>query len=189
MNSLVIAGHSFGATLALQALGDFSIPAKAGLVFDPGKFRGPLNSDFNQSVLISDSEAWSAEPSEFYGQQHFDVVKGIAQSALNRTGSSWFMTLLGTAHASITDAPLLVGSLLSFFDPTSINISLANPETNIQQYVTVSTEFFEFLRDGIKIKILASNVTALDFVAINMNTSNAQGVFDGWEIHVAPSEG
>ena len=188
--TLVMGGHSFGATLALQALGDSSIPAKAGLTFDPGKSSGPLNSNFNQSVLIPDSEAWSGEPAEFYGQQHFDVVKGIAQSALNRTGSSWFMTLLGTAHTSITDAPLLVGSsLLGFFDPTSVNVSLGNPATNIQQYVAVSTEFFEFLRNGTRSGILASGVTAPEFVAINLNDSNAQGLFDGWEIHVAPSGG
>jgi platelet-activating factor acetylhydrolase len=114
-------------------------------------------------------------------------VKGIAQSALNRTGSSWFMTLLGTAHTSITDAPLLVGSsLLGFFDPTSVNISLGNPATNIQQYIRVSTEFFEFLRNGTRSGILASGVTAPEFMAINLNDSSAQGLFDGWEIHVAP---
>ena len=188
--SLVMGGHSFGATLALQALSDSSIPAKAGLAFDPGKSSGPLNSNFSQSVLIPDSEAWSSEPALFYGQQHFDVVKEIAQSALNRTGSSWFMTLLGTAHSSITDAPLLVGSsLLGFFDPTSVNISLGSPATNIQQYVTVSMEFFGFLRNGTRSGILASNVTAPEFVAISLNATNAQGSFDGWEIHVAPVEG
>jgi platelet-activating factor acetylhydrolase len=187
-STLVMGGHSFGATLALQALSDSSIPAKGGLTFDPGKSSGPLNSNFSQPVLIPDSESWSAEPAEFYGQQHFDVVKGIAQSALNRTGSSWFMTLLGTAHTSITDAPLLVGSsLLGFFDPTSVNISLGNPATNIQQYVRVSTEFFEFLRNGTRGGILASGVTAPEFMAINLNDSSAQGLFDGWEIHVAPS--
>lgn len=188
--TLVMGGHSFGATLALQTLSDSLIPAKAGLTFDPGKSSGPLNSNFSQPVLIPDSEAWSAEPAEFYGQQHFDVVKGIAHSALNRTGSSWFMTLLGTAHTSITDAPLLVGSsLLGFFDPTSVNISLGTPATNIQQYVTVSTEFFEFLRNGTRSGILASGVTAPEFIPINLNESNAQGLFDGWEIHVAPSRG
>jgi platelet-activating factor acetylhydrolase len=188
--SLVIGGHSFGATLALQVLGDSLIPAKGGLTFDPGKASGPLNRNFNQSVLIPDSESWTAEPAEFYGKQHFDVVKGIAQSALNRTGSSWFMTLLGTAHTSITDAPQLVGSsLLGFFDPTSVNISLGNPGTNIQQYVTVSLDFFDFLRNGTRSGILASGVTAPEFVAVNLNASNAPELFHGWEIHVAPSEG
>ena len=189
-SSLVMGGHSFGATLALQALSDSSIPAKAALAFDPGKSSGPLNSNFTQSVLIPDSESWSSEPSLFYGQQHFDVVKGIAQSALNRTGASWFMTLLGTAHTSITDAPLLVGSsLLTFFDPTSVNITLGSPATNIQQYVTVSLEFFEFLRNGTKSGVLVSGVTAPEFVPINLNASNAQGLFDGWEVHVAPAAG
>ncbi|PMD44488.1 hypothetical protein L207DRAFT_579428 [Hyaloscypha variabilis F] len=188
--NLVMGGHSFGATLALQALSDSSISARAGLAFDPGKSSGPLNSNFSQSVLIPDSESWSSQPSEFYGQQHFEVVKEIAESALNRTGASWFMTLLGTAHTSITDAPLLVSpSLLGFFDPTSVNVSLGDPSTNIQQYVTVSTEFFEFLHNGTRSGILTSGVTAPEFVAINLNDSNAQGFFDGWEIHVAPSNG
>jgi platelet-activating factor acetylhydrolase len=55
--TLVMGGHSFGATLALQALSDSSIPAKAGLTFDPGKSSGPLNSNFSQPVLIPNSEA------------------------------------------------------------------------------------------------------------------------------------
>lgn len=189
-NILVMGGHSFGATLALQILSDSSIPTKAGLTFDLGKASGPLNSHLNKSILIPDSEAWSSEPTEFYGRQHFDVVKGIAQSTLNSTRYSWFMTLLGTAHTSITDAPLLVGSsLLGFFDTTSLNVSLSDPKTNIKQYVTVSTEFFEFLRSGTRSGILSSGVTAPEFKAINLNDSNAQGLFDGWEIHVAPSEG
>jgi platelet-activating factor acetylhydrolase len=185
--TLVMGGHSFGATLALQTLSDSLIPAKAGLAFDPGKSSGPLNSDFNQAVLIPDSESWSAEPSEFYGKQHFDVVKEVAQSALDRTGSSWFMTLLGTAHTSITDAPLLVASsLLGFFDPTSVNVTLGNPKTNIWQYVTASIEFFEFLGNGTISGILASGATTPEFEAIKLSDSNAQGLFDGWEIHVAP---
>lgn len=188
--TLVMGGHSFGATLALQALSDSSIPAKAGLAFDPGKSSGPLNSNFSQSVLIPDSQSWSSEPSEFYGQQHFDVVEGIAQAALRKTGFAWFMTLLGTAHTSITDAPLLVGSsLLGFFDPTSVNISLGDPTTNIQQYVNVSMEFFDFLLNGTRSGVLASGVTAPEYVALNLNDTNAKGLFDGWEIHVAPSAG
>ena len=186
--TLIMGGHSFGATLALQVLGDSTIPVKAGLLFDPGKSSGPLNSDLNQPVLISDSEAWSAQSADFYGRQHFDVVKGIAQSALNKTSFSWFMTLLGTSHTSITDAPLLVGPLLSFFDPTSSNVSLGKPHTNIQQYFKVSVEFIEFLRNKTRSNILASKVTAPNFLPINLNASNAEGVFDGWEIHVAPSD-
>lgn len=188
-NSLVMGGHSFGATLALQALSDSSIPSKGGLTFDPGKSSGPLNSDFNQAVLIPDSEVWSAEPAEFYGQQHFEVVKEIAQSALNKTGASWFMTQLGTAHTSITDAPLLVGSLLGFFDPTSLNVTLGNPETAIKNYVTVSIELFQFLINGTRSGILASGVTAPEFIPLNLNATSAQGLFDGFEIHVTPSGG
>ena len=117
-------------------------------------------------------------------------MKGIAQSALNRTGSSWFMTLLGTGHTSITDAPLLVGpSLLSFFDPSSANITLNDPKVNIQQYVNVSLELFESLRNGTRSGVLASGVTTPEFVPIKLNATNAQGLYDGWEIHVAPSPG
>lgn len=184
---LVMGGHSFGATLALQVLSDTLVPANAALTFDPGKSSGPLNSNFNQSVLIPDSEAWSAEPSEFYGQEHFEVVKSIAQSSLNKTGAGWFMTLLGTAHTSITDAPLLVGSLLGFFDSASSNVTLGSPEPNIQQYVNVSAEFFEFLVNGSRNGVLASGITTPEFEIINLNATNVAGLFDGWEVHVAPS--
>lgn len=51
----------------------------------------------------------------------------------------------------------------------------------------MSTEFFELMRNGTRSRILASGVTAPEFIAINLNDSNAQGLFDGWEIHVAPS--
>jgi len=180
-------GHSFGATLALQVLSDPLVPANGGLTFDPGKSSGPLNSDFNQSVLIPDSEVWSAEPSEFYGQQHFEVVKSIAQSSLNKRGAGWFMTLLGTAHISITDAPLLVGSLLSLFDPTRSNVTLDNPEANIHQYVNVSADFFQFLVNGSRSGVLVSGITTPEFEIINLNATNAEGLFGGWEIHVAPS--
>jgi len=187
LKHLVVGGHSYGAVLALQVLSDSLVPANAGLTFDPGKSSGPLNSNFNQSVVIPDSEAWSAEPSEFYGQQHFEVVKSIAQSSLNKTGAGWFMTLLGTAHTSITDAPLLVGSLLAFFDPTSLNVTLGRPEANIQQYVNISAEFFVFLVNGSRSGVLASDVTTPEFEIINLNATNVAGLFDGWEVHVAPS--
>ncbi len=182
-----MSGHSFGATLALQVLSDPLVPAYAGLTFDPGKSSGPLNSNFNQTVVIPDSEVWSAEPSEFYGQQHFEVVKSIAQSSLNKTGAGWFMTLLGTAHTSITDAPLLVGSLLGFFDSTSSNVTLGNPDAIIQQYVNVSADLFEFLVNGSRSGVLASDVTTPEFQIINLNATNVEGLFDGWEVHVAPS--
>lgn len=187
LNHLVMSGHSFGATLALQVLSDPLVPAYAGLTFDPGKSSGPLNSNFNQTVVIPDSEVWSAEPSEFYGQQHFEVVKSIAQSSLNKTGAGWFMTLLGTAHTSITDAPLLVGSLLGFFDSTSSNVTLGNPDAIIQQYVNVSADLFEFLVNGSRSGVLASDVTTPEFQIINLNATNVEGLFDGWEVHVAPS--
>jgi len=187
LKHLVMGGHSFGATLALQVLSDPSVPANGGLTFDPGKSSGPLNSDFNQSVVIPDSEAWSAEPSEFYGKQHFEVVKSIAQSSLNKTGAGWFMTLLGTSHTSISDAPLLIGSLLSLFDPTSSNVTLGNAEANIQQYVNVSADFFEFLVNGSNSGVLASGITTPEFEIINPNATNVAGIFDGWEVHVAPS--
>jgi platelet-activating factor acetylhydrolase len=189
-SNLVMGGHSFGATMVLQLLGDSAILAKAGLAFDPGKDSGPLNSDFTQPVLIPDSEEWSIQPKEFYGKQHFDVVKGIAQSALNRTGASWFMTQLGTAHISISDAPALVSStLLNFFDSGSSNITLGNSVDVLKQYVDVSLAFFDFLRNGTRSGVLSSGVTTPIFEVINPNATGVPGLFDGWEIHVAPAEG
>ncbi|PMD15776.1 hypothetical protein NA56DRAFT_709426 [Hyaloscypha hepaticicola] len=80
-------------------------------------------------------------------------------------------------------------SVILWTVPVRSYISLGTPATNIQQYVTVSTEFFEFLRNGTRSGILVSGVTAPEFIPINLNESNAQGLFDGWEIHVAPSRG
>jgi platelet-activating factor acetylhydrolase len=58
-----------------------------------GKDSGPLNTAVKVPILIPDSQEWSSEPTVFYGQKHFDVVKGIAQTALNISGAGWFMTL------------------------------------------------------------------------------------------------
>jgi platelet-activating factor acetylhydrolase len=137
-------------------------------------------------VLIPDSDAWSSQPTDFFGQDHFEVVKSIAQTSLNATGAGWFMTLLGTAHSSITDAGLIAGSsLLSLFDSGSANATL-DPATAIDKYVNVSTEFFRYLKNGTVTGILALNVTDPTYTVRPPNSSTPGNESSYWEIHVAP---
>lgn len=83
--------------------------------------------------------------------------------------------------------PLLIGSLLGFFDSTSVNVTLGSPEANIEQYINVSADFFELLVNRSRSGVLASDVTTPEFEIINLNATNVGGLFDGWEVHVAPS--
>ena len=105
LTNIIIAGQSFGGNSVLRYLVEPNplLPAGAAAPYDPGKDSGPFpNTTVKVPILIPDSEEWSGVPTDFYGQQHFDVVKGIASGALNATGAGWFMTLLGTVHTSIT---------------------------------------------------------------------------------------
>jgi platelet-activating factor acetylhydrolase len=86
---IVIVGHSYGATLALQALRPEAGPGKevkmtpkpgpppfvAGIVLDPGKNSGRLNGDVDVPLLVVHSQLWSAKPSDLLGQPHFDAVR------------------------------------------------------------------------------------------------------------------
>jgi len=137
-------------------------------------------------LLIADSEAWSAEPSDLFGQDHFTVVKGIAETSLRASNAGWFITLLGSAHVSITDAGLIAGtSLLSLFDPAAANATL-EPATAISKYVETSVEFFRYLKNGSATGILALNVTDPEYVARAANSSTPDDQASYWEIHVAP---
>ncbi len=82
------------------------------LVLDPGKDSGPLSTNIRVPILILESDAWSSQQTLFFGANHFGVVKSIAETSLNALGAGWFLTLLGTAHTSITDAGLIAGSTL-----------------------------------------------------------------------------
>lgn len=72
---LVIAGHSLGATGAMQALKSankstatkWDNPAVGGIILDPGKSSGRLNTDIDVPLLVIHSESWSRSHSIFYG--------------------------------------------------------------------------------------------------------------------------
>jgi platelet-activating factor acetylhydrolase len=188
-DNLVLGGHSFGATSALDSIqhretSEYTV--RAGLVLDPGKESGPLSTNIQVPILIPDSDAWSSQQTEFFGANHFDVVKSIAETSLNASDAGWFLTLLGTAHTSITDAGLIAGSsLLSLFDNGAANATL-DPATAIEKYVNVSTEFFRYLKNGTTSGILANSVTDPIYTVRQPNSSTPGNESSYWEIHVAP---
>ncbi|KAI0385582.1 alpha/beta-hydrolase [Hypomontagnella monticulosa] len=149
---MVIAGHSYGATGAMQALrGGPSArrPFKGGIILDPGKQSGRLNDDIRVPVLVIHSNSWSSKSSVFYGRAHFDTVLDIVENNVLRGMPSWFATSLGTSHPSVTDAPLLEPLLLSWTTGARINVY-----EGLRQYVHVSEDFLWFLATGEKRSLL-----------------------------------
>lgn len=96
MSAVTVAGHSYGATGALQALKTApsdSMPVNGAIVLDPGKGSGPLNHDVTVPTLVMQSGEWTEKQMEFYGQGwHFDVVRKLVE----QTRMGWFMTLSTT---------------------------------------------------------------------------------------------
>jgi platelet-activating factor acetylhydrolase len=93
MDAVTVAGHSYGATGAMQALrsaGNKDMPINGGIALDPGKGSGPLNKDIDVPILVMQSGEWTEKQVDFYDQgKHFDVVRKIIESAKG----GWFMTL------------------------------------------------------------------------------------------------
>ena len=189
---LLVSGHSFGATEVLQLLepnATASIPATAAIIFDPGKDSGPLYTNITVPLVVADSQGWSSSPADFYGKPHFDVVKSAAQSSLDKTGSGWFMTLLGAAHSSITDAALIDAALLPYFDP-GYNATI-DPTQGVAQYVNVTLDFLAHVQNKTTTGVLTAAITDPEY-NVSANTSEAKSVpmsiTQYWEIHVAPGD-
>lgn len=190
---LTIAGHSYGATGALQALrprtsssGRSVQPAgAAGVILDPGKGSGQLNADIDVPLLVVQSESWSRHPSLFFGRPHFDTVRDLVADALNRTAAAWFLTARGTAHPSVTDAPLIEPLLLSAVTGSRWNVKAA-----LAQYVNVTAEFLDAVTSGGKPKhVLAEAVTHEEYgawVSEERKEAFPKELAHLWEIHVAP---
>ncbi|KAI2617500.1 PAF acetylhydrolase [Hypoxylon sp. NC1633] len=145
---VVVAGHSFGATGAMQALrggpaADPLRPFKGAVVLDPGKSSGRLNDDVRVPVLVVHSNSWSSANSVFYGRTHFDTVRDVVENNVLRGTPSWFATSLGTSHPSVTDAPLLEPRLLSWTTGARIDVY-----EGLRQYVHVTEDFLWFLGTG-----------------------------------------
>lgn len=192
LDNLLIGGHSYGATGALQALKDApnstTIPAKGGIVLDPGKSSGPLQGDISVPLLVVHSDSWSAKHSVFYGRPHFDTVRDLVRDTLGRVGASWFVTSIGTSHPSITDAPLIEPLLLSWTTGATIDV-----HEGLRQYVHVSDDFFHFVVTGKRRNLLTMNVTHEEYgkdgrseEVLKGRTEEEKGLERYWQVHVAP---
>ncbi|KAF2757322.1 PAF acetylhydrolase [Pseudovirgaria hyperparasitica] len=188
LNQIVISGHSYGATGAMQAVKGAPSkkqPAIGAIMFDPGKSSGRLNSKIDIPILVVHSNSWSKKISVFFGRPHFDAVKEIVQSVLDRKGASWFTTMLGTSHPSITDAPIIEPLLLRW--TTGATISVVD---GLREYVAVTMEFLEFVRHGKKTGILAEKVSHPQYNEDERSEARKKAqdknIAKFWQIHVAP---
>lgn len=178
-NTTILAGHSYGATGALQALKPPTI-FSAGIALDPGKSSGPLNSDIEVPLLIIHSTSWSSRHSIFYGRPHFDTVRDIARNINKQGGNAWFMTSLGTSHPSVTDAPLIEPTLLRWTTGASIEVV-----EGVRQYVHVSDDLGWFVRSGERRGLLGLKANSADY-----EKGENQGMVEKWrkfwQVHVSP---
>ena len=183
LDSVFLAGHSYGATLALQGLQSapmYARPFKGGIALDPGKQSGPLNHDINVPLLIINSDSWSRRLSEFYGQgDHFDVVKKLVQGVLYNGKDAWFMTLLGTAHPSCTDAPLIEPFILNWATGATID-----PIRGVLEYVQASVDFMDGVRDGRRKGAMATGPSHPERPW--EGGEEGKGDPEPWLVHVAP---
>ncbi|KAJ8120965.1 hypothetical protein ONZ43_g2467 [Nemania bipapillata] len=153
VDEMIMAGHSFGATGALQTLKGGPTkkrPFVGAIILDPGKQSGRLNHNVSVPLLVIHSNSWSSKRSIFYGRAHFDVVLNLVEENNRRGNPSWFITSLGTSHPSVTDAPILEPTLLSWTTGAEINVY-----EGLRQYIHLSEDFLNFLNDGGKRNLLA----------------------------------
>lgn len=184
-SQLTIGGHSYGATGALQALSTVAPDAVGGVILDPGKSSGPLNHDAEVPLLIIHSNSWSKKESIFHGRPHFDTVRDLVKDT---PAPSWFLTSLGTAHPSVTDAPLLEPLMLSWTTGANMDVKEA-----LKEYVNVSDEFFTFIEVGKTEKdgLLSEEVTHEkygEWVSEERKKEFSKTRTKHWEIHVSPEE-
>lgn len=187
LSAVTIAGHSYGATGAMQALKTATDTVEGttingGIALDPGKASGPLNTDISVPLLVMQSGEWTEKQTPFYGQgQHFEVVRKIVSSLKN----GWYMTLTGTAHPSCTDAPLIVPWIMKMVTGTTLD-----PKVALREYIDVSVEFLEYLSSGKKTGVLASPVTSANGpLGDAEERKKVEGTMGAeWEVHVVPAE-
>ncbi|KAF1972212.1 hypothetical protein BU23DRAFT_535144 [Bimuria novae-zelandiae CBS 107.79] len=184
MSAITVAGHSYGATGALQALKNApskDMPVNGAIVLDPGKGSGLLNHDIKVPTLVMQSGEWTEKQTEFYGQGwHFDVVKNLVE----KTKQGWLMTLTGSAHPSCTDAPLIVPWIMKLATNTKLDSRVA-----LREYISASVDFLEYLRNGEKKEVLTREVTS---PAGPLGDAEKRGKSKGkygadWEVHVVPT--
>lgn len=190
LDRLVVGGHSFGATLALRTLKGApseKFPAKGGIMLDPGKASGPLNTEVDVPILVVHSDSWSRKLTIFTGRPHFDVVKTLVQDVIKRGKDAWFMTSVGTSHPSVTDAPLIQPVLMCWATGATID-----GKEGVQQYVQTSLEFLEYMRTGSKTGILQETVSHPEYYqdirGDKRRKEQHPDVERYWQIHVSPNE-
>lgn len=183
MAQMVMGGHSYGATLALQALKGAPCeerPFVGGIAMDPGKHSGPLNDEINVPVVIIHSQSWSAKHTIFHGRPHFSVVKDLVRKIIDEKKKfAWFATAKGTTHPSVTDAPLIEPFLLAWTTGATINA-----REGVLQYVKISRQFMRFLDSGHRQSILREEITHPEYDE-EVRGYNPH-VSKYWQIHMAP---
>ncbi|RTE74299.1 hypothetical protein BHE90_011246 [Fusarium euwallaceae] len=185
---LTINGHSYGATGALQALKTANTtvtnPSIGGIALDPGKSSGQLNTEVPVPLLVVHSNSWSKTHSIFFGRPHFDTVLDLVRGVRDKVGTAWFFTSIGTAHPSVTDAPLLQPLLLNFATGATADVRKA-----LGEYVKVTIDFLDFLKTGEQKGILKEDVTHEQYgkwVSDERKKSFPKDLAEYWEVHVCP---
>ncbi|KAF2227683.1 platelet-activating factor acetylhydrolase, isoform II-domain-containing protein [Elsinoe ampelina] len=186
VGSMTIAGHSYGATLALQTLKNAPskrMPFKGAIIMDPGKNSGRLNDKIAVPTLIIHSQSWSKKKSVFFGRPHFEVVKELAEKVLKGGSQAWFLTSLETSHPSVCDAPLIEPLLLKWTTGATIDVG-----EGIFQYVDVSVSFLKYQHKGTASDLLSmpADTTAYGQALTGMRTGKLP-YEKYWEIHVSPA--
>jgi len=199
VDEMIIAGHSYGATGALQALKGGPTekrPFTGAIVLDPGKQSGRLNHDVRVPLLVIHSNSWSSKYSIFYGRAHFGVVRDLVEENNRRGNPSWFMTSLGTSHPSVTDAPILEPTLLSWTTGAKINVY-----EGLRQYIHLCEDFLWFLKKGEKRNLLAEKAEFPEYDSGRgfgmWKPGQGENEKEGgewwdwrkyWQVHVSPSD-
>lgn len=190
LERMVVGGHSFGATLALQVLKGGPTERKpfvGSLILDPGKSSGPLNDDVRVPTVIVHSQSWSKKHTIFHGRPHFSVVKDLVQKIIDEKKKfAWFTTAKGTTHPSVTDAPLIEPFLLAWTTGSTIDA-----REGVLQYVKISEQFMYFLETGHRKGILKEEVTHPTYDE-DIRSEDRKAEMDAevekyWQIHVSPS--
>jgi platelet-activating factor acetylhydrolase len=92
------------------------------------------------------------------------------------------MTSLGTSHPSITDAPLLEPTLLSWTTGSTIDVY-----DGVGIYVNVTQEFMLFQKAGKRTGVLTLDITHPDYDSAANGTQQMPEAYQRfWQIHVAP---
>ena len=177
---------------ALKGAPSEKLPFVGGIVLDPGKHSGPLNDEIEVPIVVIHSQSWSSKMSIFQGRPHFDVVKDLVRKVLrkgmkkSKPQYAWFLTSKGTTHPSVTDAPLIEPTLLSWTTGSTIDA-----REGVLQYVKVGEEFMQYLEDGRRIGVLAEEATHpqydQDTRSEERKNRMSRQISKYWQIHVSPS--